>query len=101
MPKCILIIKSNYMTIPAGFFCLVGTELNQKIKSSLYWKYYSEARYEWWDPSPRLGAWATQLRNPKKYRSGGESLATLRAIFRPAQGANPRPSAPIAVSSLS
>ena len=33
-----------------------------KIKSSLYSRYYAEACNEWRGPSPRLSAWATQLR---------------------------------------
>ena len=33
-----------------------------KIKSSLYSPYYAETCNEWWGPSPRLSAWATQLR---------------------------------------
>ena len=33
-----------------------------KIKSSLYSPYYAEACNEWRGPSPRLSAWATQLR---------------------------------------
>ena len=33
-----------------------------KIKSSLYSLYYAEACNEWRGPSPRLSAWATQLR---------------------------------------
>ena len=36
--------------------------INQKIKSSLYSPYYAEACNEWRGPSPRLSAWATQLR---------------------------------------
>ena len=35
---------------------------NQKIKSSLYSPHYAEACNEWRGPSPRLSAWATQLR---------------------------------------
>ena len=35
---------------------------NQKIKPSLYSPYYAEACNEWRGPSPRLSAWATQLR---------------------------------------
>ena len=35
---------------------------NQKIKSSLYSPYYAEACNELRGPSPRLSAWATQLR---------------------------------------
>ena len=33
-----------------------------QIKSSLYSRYYAEACNEWRGPSPRLSAWATQLR---------------------------------------
>ena len=38
-----------------------GLLLNQ-IKSSLHWPYYAEACNELRGPSPRLSAWATQLR---------------------------------------
>ena len=37
-------------------------EKYKKIKSSLYSWYYAEAYNEWWGPSPRFSAWATQLR---------------------------------------
>ena len=40
---------------------LIGIIINQ-IKSSLYSLYYAEACNEWRGPSPRLSAWATQLR---------------------------------------
>ena len=43
--------------------------------------------------SPRLSARPTQLRSPKKYHSGSETVTTLCPIW-PAQGANPRPSIP-------
>ena len=33
----------------------------EKIKSSLYSRYYVVACNRWWDPSVRLSAWATQL----------------------------------------
>ena len=33
-----------------------------KIKSSLHSRYYAEACNEWREPSPRLSAWAAQLR---------------------------------------
>ena len=36
--------------------------VKSKIKSSLYSPYYAEACDELWGPSPRLSAWATQLR---------------------------------------
>ena len=34
----------------------------QKIKSSLYSRYYAQARNEWRSPPTRRSAWATQLR---------------------------------------
>ena len=34
----------------------------QKVKSSLYSRYYAQACKEWWSPPPRRSAWATQLR---------------------------------------
>ena len=43
---------------------------NQKIKSSLYSRYYAEACNEWRGLSPRIGAWATI---PKKRRKGEAS----------------------------
>ena len=47
------------------YFCFVRSDSNQKnnqIKSSLYSPYYAEACNELRGPSPRLSAWATQLR---------------------------------------
>ena len=38
------------------------TDALSQIKSSLYSRYYAEACNEWRGPSPRLSAWATQLR---------------------------------------
>ena len=35
---------------------------SNQIKSLLYSRYYAEVCNEWWGPSPRLSAWATQLR---------------------------------------
>ena len=43
------------------FICVVYINV-QKIKSSLYSPYYAEACNELRGPSPRLSAWATQLR---------------------------------------
>ena len=37
-------------------------KIKHQIKSSLYSPYYAEARNELRGPSPRLSAWATQLR---------------------------------------
>ena len=64
-----------------------------KIKSTLYSRYYAKPCNEWRAPPLRLSAWATQER-----RSGGEPLATLCPIW-PARELNPRPSAPVAMSS--
>ena len=44
-------------------------------------------------PSPRPCVWATQLRSPKKHRSGGVTVSAL-----PALATNPRPSTPIVMS---
>ena len=41
---------------------LYSDNATQNIKSSLYLPYYAEACNEWRGPSPRLSAWATQLR---------------------------------------
>ena len=49
--------------------------IKYKIQSSLYWLYYAEACNEWRGLSPRVSAWATQLRS-----SGGEPLATVHPI---------------------
>ena len=43
-------------------FAFVALYQNQKIKSSLYSRYYAEACSEWRGPSPRLSVWPTQLR---------------------------------------
>ena len=50
-----LVTKSYYSII-------LNNISNQKIKSSLYSPYYAEACNELRGPSPRLSAWATQLR---------------------------------------
>ena len=47
--------------------------LKNKIKSSLYSPYYAEACNELRGPSPRLSAWATQLRR---------SVATVASRWR-------------------
>ena len=55
-----------------------------QIKSSLYSPYYAEACNELRGPSPRLSAWATQLRKnvatmtiePQTYRTDSMRLAT-------------------------
>ena len=41
---------------------LLGNQTQNQIKSSLYSPYYAEACNELRGPSPRLSAWATQLR---------------------------------------
>ena len=43
-------------------FCSLSSKIKIKIKSSLYSLEYAEACNEWRGPSPRLSAWATQLR---------------------------------------
>ena len=53
---------------------------NQIKNNLLYSRYYAEACNELRGLSLWLRAWTTQLRSPKKYRSGGESLATLCII---------------------
>ena len=49
------------------------SNLKKKIKSSLYSPYYAEACNELRGPSPRLSAWATQLRR---------SVATVASRWR-------------------
>ena len=46
-----------------------------KIKSSIFPRYYSETCYEWCGPSSGLSARATQFQAPKERRSGDEPLA--------------------------
>ena len=45
-----------------GDFFMPFNKIKSKIKSSLYSSYYAEACNELRGPSPRLSAWATQLR---------------------------------------
>ena len=46
-----------------------------QIKSSLYSRYYTKARNEWWVLSPRLSAWTTQLRrNIARWRVVGDAF---------------------------
>ena len=54
--------KSNFILTSVGNWEHMQIFPNQKIKSSLYSPYYAEACNEWRGPSPRLSAWATQLR---------------------------------------
>ena len=53
-----------YLAITLCCSCarIVGKDNQIKIKSSLYSPYYAEACNELRGPSPRLSAWATQLR---------------------------------------
>ena len=44
------------------FYHINVTGIKYHIQSSLYSRYYAEACEEWRGPSPRLSAWATQLR---------------------------------------
>ena len=62
-------IATNQL-ISYGQRCSLTTSQISKFKSSLHSRYYAEAHNEWWDPSPRLSAWATQKRH-----SGCEPLA--------------------------
>ena len=68
LPKTLIVNKSKEVrwlsgrSIPeTGTTNLKFTKKNQ-IKSSLYSPYYAEACNELRGPSPRLSAWATQLR---------------------------------------
>ena len=51
-------------SLSVSYFLVGEWKLNQiiNIKSSLRSRFYIEARHEWWELSPRLRAWATQLR---------------------------------------
>ena len=51
-------------------------DLNTKIKSSLYSRYYTEARNEWRGPSPWLSACATQVR----CSSGGQRMCDTGSV---------------------
>ena len=63
-----------------------------KMKSSLNWLYYAEARNEWREPSRRLSAWATQLqRNVAAVARRCDTVSIW-----PTWDLNPRPPAPIA-----
>ena len=68
--KFYMFITTNYCLFnecqnwfcPFNNFGRMLRKLQIKIKSSLYSPYYAEACNEWRGPSPRLSAWATQLR---------------------------------------
>ena len=55
-------LKSGVETTQTKKPYLYLGRISSKIKSSLYSPYYAEACNELRDPSPRLSAWATQLR---------------------------------------
>ena len=54
---------AGVLLVECGFDASLGFDFIKKnqIKSSLYSRYYAEARNEWRSPSPRLSAWAKQL----------------------------------------
>ena len=60
MDKLYIIFFPNYFEQP--LLTLLYRLFQKKIKSSLYSSYYAEACNELRGPSPRLSAWATQLR---------------------------------------
>ena len=59
--------------------------LKQRIKSSLYLRYYAETCNEWRGPFPRLSVWVirgvTPRTAPKKRRSGGNPFGNSASDF--------------------
>ena len=54
----------------------------KKIKFSLYSRYYTDACNEWRSPSPRLSAWATQLRKTsQRWRAVGDTCPVHMSNF--------------------
>ena len=64
--------------------------LKNPVKFLLYSRYYAEACNEWRGPSPRLSAWATQLRR-------NIAAVATQCPIRPARESNPKPTALLAM----